>query len=95
MDYRNADGSLAQMCGNGIRVFARYLVDRGLADPGRMDIATRGGIRVVEVPAGHDGAIAVDMGALVFEGFPEAAAVTLAGAPSPRAALGCRIHMLW
>ena len=32
MDYRNADGSLAEMCGNGIRVFARYLVDAGLAD---------------------------------------------------------------
>src|SRR5580765_7589073 len=30
MDYRNADGSIAEMCGNGIRVFARYLVDAGL-----------------------------------------------------------------
>src|SRR3954451_5767772 len=30
MDYRNADGSLAEMCGNGIRVFARHLVDEGL-----------------------------------------------------------------
>ena len=35
MDYRNADGSIAEMCGNGIRVFARYLVDAGLAAPGR------------------------------------------------------------
>ena len=34
MDYRNADGSLSEMCGNGIRVFARHLVDEGLADPG-------------------------------------------------------------
>ena len=33
MDYRNADGSLAEMCGNGIRLFVRYLVDEGLADP--------------------------------------------------------------
>lgn len=32
MDYRNADGSAAEMCGNGIRVFARYLVDSGLVD---------------------------------------------------------------
>ena len=31
MDYRNADGSLAEMCGNGVRVFARYLVESGLA----------------------------------------------------------------
>ena len=29
MDYRNADGSIAEMCGNGIRVMARYLVERG------------------------------------------------------------------
>jgi diaminopimelate epimerase len=34
MDYRNADGSLAQMCGNGIRVFAAYLLDQGLVAPG-------------------------------------------------------------
>ena len=33
MDYRNADGSLSEMCGNGIRVFVRYLVDEGLVDP--------------------------------------------------------------
>ncbi len=32
MDYRNADGSIAEMCGNGIRVFAKYLLDGG---PGR------------------------------------------------------------
>ena len=37
MDYRNADGSVAEMCGNGIRVFARYLVDEGLADAHRAD----------------------------------------------------------
>jgi diaminopimelate epimerase len=30
MDYRNADGSIAQMCGNGVRVFAHYLRDSGL-----------------------------------------------------------------
>ncbi len=35
MDYRNADGSVSEMCGNGIRLFARYLVDAGLADGNR------------------------------------------------------------
>ncbi len=30
MDYRNADGSKAEMCGNGIRVFARYLAEARL-----------------------------------------------------------------
>lgn len=77
MDYRNADGTLAQMCGNGIRVFARYLVDRGLADPGRLHIATRGGVRVVDVP--DVGEITVDMGAPVVEGYPPASRIGLAG----------------
>lgn len=61
MDYRNSDGSLAEMCGNGVRVFARYLVDRGLAEPGRFGVATRGGIKTVHVPA-DGGDITVDMG---------------------------------
>src|SRR5437879_3023200 len=43
MDYRNADGSKAEMCGNGIRLFARYLVDDGHS-PGPITIATRGGL---------------------------------------------------
>jgi diaminopimelate epimerase len=47
MDYRNADGSSAQMCGNGIRVFARFLVEEGLADQTGIEIATRGGVRHV------------------------------------------------
>ena len=34
MDYRNSDGSLAEMCGNGIRVMARYLVERGHENEG-------------------------------------------------------------
>ncbi len=72
MDYRNADGSIAEMCGNGIRVFARYLVDTGLAAPGRFPIATRGGVRVVECPA--DGPVTVDMGAAVL---PEVGPVTI------------------
>jgi diaminopimelate epimerase len=48
MDYRNADGSLAEMCGNGIRVFARHLVDEGLVPADRpILIATRAGVRTV------------------------------------------------
>jgi len=48
MDYRNADGSLSEMCGNGIRVFARYLVEEGLAtSPIRID--TRDGVKEVVV----------------------------------------------
>ena len=37
MDYRNSDGSVSEMCGNGIRVFARHLVEEGLADPSATD----------------------------------------------------------
>jgi diaminopimelate epimerase len=60
MDYRNADGSRAEMCGNGARVFGRYLVDAGLVAPGTVPVATRGGVRVLEVPAYGD--VSVDMG---------------------------------
>src|SRR6478609_5761425 len=49
MDYRNADGSRAEMCGNGIRVFARYLAEGGWAslDDGPLAIGTRAGIKTV------------------------------------------------
>jgi diaminopimelate epimerase len=60
MDYRNADGSLAEMCGNGVRVFARYLVDAGLAAPGTWDVATRAGAK--RVTLGATGDVSVDMG---------------------------------
>ncbi|MCD2197262.1 diaminopimelate epimerase [Actinomycetospora endophytica] len=62
MDYRNADGSLAEMCGNGIRVFARFLVEAGLAPAGTSAIATRAGLRVVELGDDPDGEVSVDMG---------------------------------
>jgi diaminopimelate epimerase len=60
MDYRNADGSLAQMCGNGARVYGRYLVDNGYQGAGPMALATRSGVRLLDVPA--EGDIRVDMG---------------------------------
>ena len=60
MDYRNADGSVAEMCGNGIRVFARWLVDAGLAAPGAVSIATRAGVLAVRLGAAGD--VSVDMG---------------------------------
>ena len=48
MDYRNADGSAAEMCGNGIRVYARYLIEAGWADAGEpLLIATRAGVKTV------------------------------------------------
>ena len=47
MDYRNADGSAAEMCGNGARVFAAYLRREGLETADEFAIATRAGIKVV------------------------------------------------
>jgi diaminopimelate epimerase len=72
MDYRNADGSLAEMCGNGIRVFARYLAERGLAEGPEFTVATRSGPRRVrlDVPGGSSGAgrVTVDMGRVAVLG---------------------------
>lgn len=62
MDYVNADGSIAEMCGNGARVYARYLVSAGWAQPGPLQLATRGGLRHVEVPEDPAADVAVDMG---------------------------------
>jgi diaminopimelate epimerase len=60
MDYRNSDGSLAEMCGNGVRVFARYLADHGLATGPAFTVATRSGFRDVRLE--NDGNVTVDMG---------------------------------
>jgi diaminopimelate epimerase len=49
MDYRNGDGSIAEMCGNGVRVFARYLQYAGHATEGDLAIATRGGVKTVHI----------------------------------------------
>jgi diaminopimelate epimerase len=52
MDYRNADGSVSEMCGNGIRVFVRYLIDQALIAPEGDEwiaIGTRAGVRRVRV----------------------------------------------
>lgn len=59
MDYRNADGSVSEMCGNGVRVFARYLHERE-GEPFPMEIGTRAGVKRLE-QAGDE--YTADMGA--------------------------------
>ena len=62
MDYYNADGSAAEMCGNGIRVFARYLLDRGLEKiegGSTLAVGTRAGVK--DLTQGSNG-FAVDLG---------------------------------
>ncbi|MFI7010744.1 diaminopimelate epimerase [Streptomyces sp. NPDC050145] len=60
MDYRNADGSVAEMCGNGVRVFARYLQHAGLVAEGDVAVATRGGVKAVHID--KEGLVTVGMG---------------------------------
>jgi diaminopimelate epimerase len=93
MDYRNADGSVAEMCGNGVRVFAAYLVREGLVDapsPGsaqQFGVATRSGVKLVRFEV--DGSISVDLGPWRLVGGEDAARagsdceVTVAGLPGP------------
>jgi len=62
MDYRNADGSIAEMCGNGVRVFARFLTEKGLVnlpDGQVLHIGTRAGVRDIQR---NKAGFAVDMG---------------------------------
>ena len=65
MDYSNSDGSIAEMCGNGIRVMARYLVARGHLPEGIFAINTRAGIKHLRVP--FEGDISVNMGQVTDE----------------------------
>ena len=79
MDYRNGDGSIAEMCGNGVRVFARYLLHAGLAEAGDIAIATRAGIRRVHVAKTGDVTVSMGRAELPAEGVE----VTLDGRSWP------------
>jgi diaminopimelate epimerase len=74
MDYRNADGSVAEMCGNGLRLFAAYLVDAGLAEGPDFVVGTRSGARPVRV--NEDGSVTNQMGPARIFGRSQA---TIAG----------------
>ncbi|MGW0732580.1 diaminopimelate epimerase [Streptomyces sp. NPDC002851] len=75
MDYRNADGSVAEMCGNGVRVFARYLQYAGHVTEGDLAVATRGGVKRVHIAKGDGpvgaGDVTVDMGRAALPPSPE------------------------
>jgi diaminopimelate epimerase len=69
MDYRNADGSVAEMCGNGVRVVGKYLADRELV-PDAFDLETRAGVKRLEMTFDDRGMVdlvSVDMGAPSFD----------------------------
>ncbi|MDN5898697.1 MAG: diaminopimelate epimerase [Brachybacterium sp.] len=82
MDYRNADGSIAEMCGNGVRVLAAHLQRAGRVAEDRFEILTRAGVRTVEilerpVSPGRPWSVRVGMGA--SRSTAEARTVEIAG----------------
>ncbi|MGB7000409.1 MAG: diaminopimelate epimerase [Halobacteriota archaeon] len=68
MQVFNADGSEAEMCGNGMRCFAKYVYERGLVRSSRMKVETLAGLIVPEVEVDEKGAVTAIR---VFMGVPE------------------------
>jgi diaminopimelate epimerase len=80
MDYYNAEGEPAEMCGNGIRCLAKFAFDRGLTKERELDVLTRAGLKHLLLDAA-DGAVrtvTVDMGPPAFE----RKAIPMAGEPT-------------
>lgn len=75
MDHMNADGTTAEMCGNGIRCLAVFARDIGATSETELKVLTRSGLKVVSVNA--DASVTVDMGAPIFD--PPAIPVTASG----------------
>lgn len=77
MDYRNADGSVAEMCGNGTRVFAHWVRSRGLVDSESFVVGTRAGAKQVTVHSfdEHDAQVSVEMGPAEVTGVSTASMV--------------------
>ncbi|MDO4293459.1 MAG: diaminopimelate epimerase [Eubacteriales bacterium] len=69
MEMYNADGSRAEMCGNGIRCVAKYVHDRGMTDREQFTIVSGGQVKAMEltVEDGKTRAVRVDMGEPVLE----------------------------
>lgn len=65
MDYVNSDGSIGEMCGNGIRCLTVFAREEGLASGTSLRVGTRAGVKLVELLG--DGQVRVDMGAPIFE----------------------------
>ena len=70
MEIYNADGSRAEMCGNGIRCVAKYVYDRGLTDRKELTVETLAGIRKLWMETDEEDKISqvtVDMGYPIFQ----------------------------
>jgi diaminopimelate epimerase len=82
MDYSNADGEVAEMCGNGVRCLAKYVYDRSLATATEIDVATRAGLKhlVIDVADGVARRVTVDMGPPALD----RKAIPMTGEPTDR-----------
>ncbi|MGH2711779.1 MAG: diaminopimelate epimerase [Actinomycetota bacterium] len=82
MDYWNADGATAEMCGNGIRCLAKYVYERGLTTKTELDVDTRDGVKhlVLDVTGGEMTAVRVAMGPATLE--PDR--IPMTGSTEPR-----------
>jgi len=70
MDYYNSDGSIAEMCGNGIRCMAKYVFDKNIAKKEEIDIETRAGLKKIKLfvkKTGEINSIEVDMGSPILD----------------------------
>ena len=89
MDYSNSDGSIGEMCGNGIRVFARYLTERGLvslSDGETLAVATRAGVKDLQR---NQAGFAADLGRWKLD--PDETLVQAKGLKVPRPAIGINV----
>lgn len=82
MDFRNSDGTVAEMCGNGIRCFGKHLYDAKLVSGTSVSVETGAGVKVIDLILDGD----CVTGAAVDMGQPElkAAAIPVAGEPSDK-----------
>ena len=86
MDYYNSDGTKAQMCGNGVRCFAKFLIDHAIVDgsDGKFIADTLAGPKPITFTLDNEGnfiSATVDMGAPILD--PELIPTTMSGSETP------------
>lgn len=64
-DFYNSDGSVAEMCGNGMRCFAKYVFGKGITIKNKFSVKTLAGVVIPEI--NQDGTVTVNMGNPIFD----------------------------
>lgn len=90
MDFRNSDGTIAEMCGNGIRCFGKHLYDAELISSPSVSVETGAGVKVIDLmfEEGSVTGAAVDMG----EPELEAALIPVAGSTGEKNELAVAVN---